>query len=468
MQAWRDRARRWSSRLGGALVAGLTADLRRQHTEQASQLKTLETQLATAVEQAAAASVRAAAAQRTTGPSLPTSSGQILDLPEPAHEASDIPADSTIELSACPVCDGEASTLVSEFNKLLLLETAVDESAKRYDYALCHRCGVVSARVRPTGRRYTYLLNRFEMTLGRIAEGEAVPSHRTGSSVALTEDQRRTFRERISAGVFVSDHLDLAEEQYLENLFHDRVNTARHVEIIGSLVPLHNPRVLELRPKLGAISHALKRLYNADVYTMPLFEVAQFIIEETYGIPATHRLDYDNFSIPYDGDFDLVVANHLLTHAVHPRAMLGTIRDRLRPGGHVYFYNEITDHIDRKTTLFHSLNAFHLQIYDVSSLVRTLAEGGFETVVVKREGSQLLILARRSESRVPYDDVPEDKRLARLAQYQRARDLAILKLPDHLRGRFAHEWDAVVERAVSAGLAAFDKHGDLRLVRHPG
>jgi hypothetical protein len=58
------------------------------------------------------------------------------------------------------------------------------------------------------------------------------------------------------------------------------------------------------------------------------------------------------------------------------------------------------------------------------------------------------------------------ERERRVAAYQRARDAAILRLPDRLRPHFAGEWDAIVERSFAAGLVDFDEDGRLRMVKH--
>jgi hypothetical protein len=52
---------------------------------------------------------------------------------------------------------------------------------------------------------------------------------------------------------------------------------------------------------------------------------------------------------------------------------------------------------------------------------------------------------------------------ARSAAYQRARDHAILRLPEELQSRFAGELADVKERAVIAGSAALDERGRLLL-----
>ena len=42
----------------------------------------------------------------------------------------------------------------------------------RADYALCHRCGVAFARLRPVGERFRYLVEHFEETIGRVSADE--------------------------------------------------------------------------------------------------------------------------------------------------------------------------------------------------------------------------------------------------------------------------------------------------------
>jgi len=238
-----------------------------------------------------------------------------------------------------------------------------------------------------------------------------------------------------------------------------------HVELLGSLLTLRAPRILELRPRLGSIGAALKRLYNADVYGMPLFEGQQFLIRETYGIPVDHMLDYDDFTIPYAGDFDLVIANHMFTHAVRPRAFLSTIRQRLRPGGHLYLYNEPDErsYLEDGKSIFRSLNPFHLQAFDLASLARTLRATGFDVTFVRREGKSFMALASPRDVSSEWTPMTDTERDRRVSQYHLARDLAILRLPQHVRSRFASEWDAVVERAVVAGLVEVDHLGHFRI-----
>jgi 2-polyprenyl-3-methyl-5-hydroxy-6-metoxy-1,4-benzoquinol methylase len=57
-----------------------------------------------------------------------------------------------------------------------------------------------------------------------------------------------------------------------------------------------------------------------------------------YGIECSDLIDYDQFTIPFDGTFDLIVANHMLTHLVRLDRFFNELRAHLRPGGHLYVY----------------------------------------------------------------------------------------------------------------------------------
>ena len=122
-----------------------------------------------------------------------------------AGRTSELPRESILQLDACPFCGCRESTLVCEYNRLLVLDNGLDEAAKLYNHSLCHGCGVVYARTRPVGPRYAYIVDRFEISLGRAQE-----SGRTGKvvtvSAPLSDEERRTLRDRIARGVFVSQH----------------------------------------------------------------------------------------------------------------------------------------------------------------------------------------------------------------------------------------------------------------------
>ena len=135
----------------------------------------------------------------------------------------------------------------------------------------------------------------------------------------LTEADRDTLKRRAAPGVFVSEHLGFRSNDYLEGLLLDRFENSVHVDLIGALVSPRNARVLEIRPRTGMISEGLRRLFGADVYAMPIWESQHFLLKEVYGIESSGLVDYDQFEIPVDGPFDLIICNHMLTHTVRPQ-----------------------------------------------------------------------------------------------------------------------------------------------------
>lgn len=378
------------------------------------------------------------------------------------------PAGPILTFDRCPVCDGAGGTRVSRYNRFILFDEAPDAVAAVYHYTLCHTCGIVYAARRPAGERHRWLLDRFEESLGRATPGTTRAGKVAIASTALTDDTREQLRLRASHGVFVSEHSGLSRKDYLPALANDRLAASQHAEIIGSLLPLDAPRVLEIRSKLGSLSAILTRLYRASCSVMTIFENQRFLAEEVYGLPAAWPIDFDQFSIPFEGTFDLIVSNHMLTHAVHPRAFLDTVRSRLAPGGHLYLYQEPleTEFLERGKSMFNTLNPFHLQTFNAPSLVRALEASGFEVLFSRVADDLFLGLARlRPEASTPWTPMGDSERARRRSAYRAANDTAILRVPEHLRQPFAEEWDATVARAVSAGLATVDARGRVRVRR---
>jgi SAM-dependent methyltransferase len=402
---------------------------------------------------------------RRLGARIPQQAQELAPPSEPLTGHA-IPTASIIELTACSVCGHGAFTPVCEFNRFLLSEAVPDAAAMRADYALCHRCGVVFARRRPVGERFRFLVEHFEETIGRVSADDQRGTKVLGSRRLTGEDNER-LRARAAQPMFVSEVPRQKQRQHLPQLRRDRLAVAAHVEILGSLLTLDRPRVLEIRPRFGAIGGALRRLYGGDTFALPLFEAQQLLVREVYGACAEHLLDYDAFSIPYAGCFDLVVANHLLTHAVHPRDALATIRQRLAPGGHLYLYNEPDegDFLDSGKSIFNTLNAFHLQTFDSAALSRALQSAGFAPVYIAHHHDNCIALARVAGDGAAWDPISKKQVARRVAKYAQARDIGILCLPDRLRGLFAQEWETVVQRAFAAKTIDFDGDGNLRVLK---
>ena len=478
----KDLLRRVLHRATGALLRPLEDQARAQQRDLIARLERLEKRMDSALAKGQADARLLAARIDAGGSRPPRRLGARVAIPASSVSSGTNPVDTVdkslrgdpaptpvppdlIELGACSVCGHGEWTPVCEYNRFLLSGQAPDAAAARADYALCHRCGVVFARRRPVGARFRVLLEQFEETIGRASDdGQRGP--KVLGSRRLSDADLEELKARAAHPVFVSEFPRVHDRRHLPQLLRDRLAAAPHIEILSSLLSLTAPRVLEIRPRFGAIGGALRRLYGGETMALPLFEVQQILVREVYGTRADHLLDYDTFGIPYEGCFDLVIANHLLTHAVHPSDALAEIRQRLTPGGHLYLYNEPdeADFLDSGKSIFNTLNAFHLQTFDGASLARALQSAGFEPVFIGHCDDDCIALAR-VPGPAAWEPIPTKERIRRVARYAKARDRSILMLPEPLRDRFASEWDAVVERAFAARLIDFDGDGQLRMVK---
>ncbi len=366
-------------------------------------------------------------------------------------------------LQACPACGHETRTVVNPWNKLILLAKAPDSSSARYDYAVCHACGVLYAAHRPIGGRYRFLLTHFgEVTAKR--GGGAEIANRVLNPYPLDDEGRRELRRLAARGVFVSDHLGLKSSEYLRPLLRDRFENSAHADLLGALLSPRRARVLEVRSRTGTILDSLRRAWDADVYAMPIWESQQFLLREVYGIETSDLIDFEHFRIPFEGPFDLIVCNHMFTHVLRPEAYFAELRRCLAPDGHIYLHNEPDDaeFLEGRQSMLATLNPLHMQAFNQRSLVRALAANGFETVFAKRRNLNHLCLARRGDARMtPMADRERD---GRVDAYRQAYDRAVLGVDPHLRPRLAADWPQVVERAVASGVAEFDENGQVRLV----
>jgi SAM-dependent methyltransferase len=378
--------------------------------------------------------------------------------PDPALRTC--PADTVLNLDSCPGCGEEGRTPLFRFNRFALFSWQPDERAATYNYAMCHGCGIVYATRRPAGPRYEWLMQHFEETLGR---GESVGKIAI-TSRQLEPSERERLRALAAKGVYVSDHLGLKSNEYIPALMRERLTNSPHVEVIGSLIPMRNPRVLEIRSRLGSIADALRRLFDADVRVMTLFENQQFLIQEVYGMEAVCGIDFDRFRVPFEGTFDVVVANHMLTHAVRPADFLTEVRSRLAPGGHLYLYNEFSEshYLERGKSLF-TINPFHLQVYSGPSLARLLAANGFTiTFMTTFEDAHVCVARRDDAAGSERPQMSERERARRRSRYRTLLETSILTLPAEARWRVP-DWTAVVQKAVADGTAEVTRRGDVRL-----
>ena len=218
-----------------------------------------------------------------------------------------------LELQACPICGAPERTQISPFNGLVLLQSYQDADVARYAYALCHGCGLVYATRRPQGEQFIDLLENFDDNLGRV--------DRPNLGVvegSLTDAEKDAVRRRMQSGWMISEETPPAADEWWPMLRHDRISTADDLTLLASSVDLKGARVLDVRSNAGALLDSLRSWFGADVYALPSFEADKLVIEEHFGIPAAELIDYENFRIPYEGEFDVILAKHMVTHALRP------------------------------------------------------------------------------------------------------------------------------------------------------
>ena len=279
----------------------------------------------------------------------------------------------------------------------------------------------------------------------------------------LSEQDRERYRALIAGGVFVSDH---EAHEHLDGVYLDRIENAGHVELLGSLLDLQGTRVLEVRSRAGTILNGLRRQFGASVMAMPIFEGQQFILRELYGIDCSDLIDYDMFTISFEGRFDLIACNHMLTHIVRVDRFFEQIRQHLKVGGHLYLYNELEEKafLANGKSVINTLNALHLQVSDRASLIRLLNANGFEVVFIKLRNSSQLCLARYTDESHVDTDVAggAGRTCAGLCSRPHSGHFAGTKGPP---GRFAAVWEDAVARGVEAGIVGFDDKGRPRLIK---
>ena len=354
-----------------------------------------------------------------------------------------------VTISVCPACGGAERTDVSPFNGLVLLRSYHDDPVARYGYALCHRCGLVYATSRPTGPAFVDLLESFDDNLGRV--------DRPNLGVvegSLSEEEKAHVRRRVQAGWQVSDGREPPPDEWWPMLRFDRIQSAQDLTLLASSVDLRGKRVLDVRSNAGALLDSLRSWFGADVYAMPSFEADQIAIQEFFEIPAEQLIDYENFSIPYEGRFDVILAKHMVTHALRLDAFFAEIRAHLELGGHLYLYleNDDAEMWGNRKNLLGELKCFHFQNFDQATFERVLGAQGFQPEWLVHLGRSSMSCLARLDPAASFEPIDEAALRTRAELYERWYDLSVLSLPPEIsRAPFAEELDAIGSRAVSRG-----------------
>lgn len=278
-------------------------------------------------------------------------------------------------LGACPACGSVALDEIWPYNDLRYLGHGGDAEAARSDFVLCRRCGLMFAARRQVMEAFAEYYTRF-------AEWES-----------------RTYAVYPPPETFV------------------RGKAAAAAEIVPVLAKhgllRSDMRVLHIRADGGALMAHLRDEYGVnDIYGLDIFETNRRFAREHYGLANVAPLAYGDFAVPFPSvRFDLVISNHLLTHACRPRDAFAVLRRCLSSDGVILLYNE-QDHALGFATgapfLRDGINNFHKQLFSEDTLLTFLRLAGASGEVIEHRNWSPVVVARaatpRSVSELPSRD----------------------------------------------------------------
>jgi SAM-dependent methyltransferase len=250
-------------------------------------------------------------------------------------------------LSACPACGCEdlrdvnlATNLSPKFRKVIG-DTAIWEA----DYASCPRCDLIFARNRQEREEIDAYYNAFPII-----------EHRDYVTWPLPQqfiDQQNAFCDRL-------------------------VGNLEKADLIRP-----DMSVLNLRCEYGVHLARLRDAYGVTrLYGLDHFATNLRYGREVLGLANLDLLSPYLSALPFgDMKFDLILANHLMTHALDPMGLLQILKDRLAPGGAILFYNEL-DHValmDEPKLFKRGVISYHKQLLAKPSLDNMLRLSGFDT-----------------------------------------------------------------------------------------
>jgi hypothetical protein len=111
-----------------------------------------------------------------------------------------------------------------------------------------------------------------------------------------------------------------------------------------------------------------------------------------------------------------------------------------------------------------TLNPLPIHTFTTPSALRALPANGFRMLFCTMLDGHLAALAQMMDD-VPSDPprMSDDERNRRTRLYRIASDLAVLQIPEALRGRVADEWDGAVERSLANRTAEILKGGRIKV-----
>ena len=269
-----------------------------------------------------------------------------------------------LTLDACPACGGQSSRLLfppgvcdNDVEDALVryadrgLRPADMRVYRRSDFAACDSCGLIWARKRlsvsSAALDYVRLLEAIE---GRSPAG--------ASLAPATAEQKQATAARMV--------------DYLQ----------------GTVAIRPDHAILSLRAGSGHLLHELRARHGVEeVYGLEFFEKSRRYAIQTLGLSNFAPMAVPEFEIPFARrHYDVVFANHLLTHAHDPTLLLNKLSGCLAPGGVIVVYNEL-DHevrLRREQAYRRGINVFHKQLLSAATLIRLVTRHGLAIRMLPR------------------------------------------------------------------------------------
>lgn len=264
---------------------------------------------------------------------------------------------------ACPCCGGRNLEAVACRNDLHTIE-GVSDSMKDSDYHACLDCGLIFARRRQSLESVALFYEWFAYLEKR--DYAVYPPSKT-----YLEAKSQAASSHIG---FLADNGMLSPGM-----------TIAHVRCdAGSLLA-------QIRDQFPDCN-----LYGFDYFDSNIRYAHDQRLDDVYRLNPAHLNLADGTA------FDLIICNHIFTHAFDPIADLQLLYEALKPSGVLYVYGEI-DHFLRfqpKGPYYQwvALNNFHKQLFSPESLEVFMNKGGFSIEAMHHRKFYMQLIARRNSA----------------------------------------------------------------------
>jgi hypothetical protein len=353
-------------------------------------------------------------------------------------------------IDSCLVCGETQRTVVAEYNRFIFMESMWQSDLARFDYALCHGCGLVYATRRPDRAEYDFLYDNFNEFLMRRENPNSlsVPELTPERAAEIDRQFVPWWEVKSVAG----------KGPIRKALLRDLDNALTYLPYIALHVPLPGAKVLHVRAKTSTLADMMKRVLGAtQVDLITLFPAHTCIAEKYAGVRVQSCLDYEDFQIPFEERYDLIIENHILIHMLDPNQTFDVFRSHLEPGGAIFLHKEHDDYqlFQKGKNLFAELRPFHYHQFDIPTLERICRRYGFATAFVAHKGTlnpELLGIVRLEHEPIACPRIGAAELRARLDMYARWRDESILSLPkERSQAVYGAELEQIWQRVKARG-----------------